>query len=85
MQSKNELQKKHARKRFNTRTGIVLTQDLHKCLVQKIQKGQAQRVEKQSNRVSIWDINVEDKDFRVVYDSNTKNIVTVLHKDGSII
>ncbi len=93
MASKKELQKRHAKKRFQTRLGISLTQELHNFLVQKIQKGQAIKVEKQSNRVSIWDIDVrglfrenpEIDYLRIVYDSNTKNIVTILYEDGPII
>lgn len=93
MTSKKDLQKKHAKRRFQTRVGISLTKELHNILVKKIQKGQAVKFEKQSNRVSIWDINVlgmfpdnpEIKDLRVVYDSNTKNIVTLLYKNGAII
>lgn len=93
MATKKELQKKHAKKRFQTRYGISLTPELHKLLVRKIQKGEAVKVEKQSNRVSIWDIDVsnclpdspEVEELRVVYDSNTKNIVTILYKDGALI
>lgn len=92
MASKKELQKRHAKKRFQTRLGISLTNELHNFLVRKIQKGEAVKVEKQSNRVSIWDIDVgglfkenpEIDSLRVVYDSNTKNIVTILFKDGPL-
>lgn len=92
MASKKELQKRHAKKRFQTRLGISLTNELHNFLVRKIQKGEAVKIEKQSNRVSIWDINVgglfkenpEIDSLRVVYDSNTKNIVTILFKDGPL-
>lgn len=95
MATKKELQKKHAKRRFQTRVGISLTQELHNLLVRKIQKGgtEAVKVEKQSNRVSVWDVNVkgcfpdnpELEELRVVYDSNTKNIVTTLYKDGPVI
>lgn len=93
MNTKKELQKRHAKRRFQTRLGISLTQDIHALLVKKIQKGEATKVEKQSNRVSIWDIpvsglfrdNPEMDSIRVVYDSNTKNIVTALFEDGAVI
>lgn len=105
MKNKKELQKRHAKRRFGTRFGINLTTELHSNLVRKIQKGQAILVEKQSNRVSIFDIDISGlikKDnysivemnsiadsvradsIRVVYDSNTKNIVTVLFKDENV-
>lgn len=91
--SKKDLQKKHAKRRFQTRIGISLTQELHTLLVKKIQRGEAVKFEKQSNRVSIWDINVlgmfpdnpEIDSLRVVYDQNTKNIVTILFKDGRLL
>lgn len=93
MASKRELQKKHAKRRFQTRLGISLTQELHNLLVRKIQKGEAVKIEKQSNRVSVWDVPTPDmfpdspeiQELRVVYDSNTKNIVTILYKDGAVI
>lgn len=92
MATKKELQKRHAKRRFQARLGIPLTQELHNFLVRKIQNNEATRVEKQSNRVSVWDINVvglfrdnpEVDVLRVVYDSNTKNIVTTLFKDGPL-
>lgn len=92
MDTKKELQKKHAKRRFQTRFGISLTKELHQLLVIKIQKGEAVKIEKQSNRVSVWDVPVSNlateatkiQNVRVVYDSNTKNIVTILYKDGFI-
>lgn len=92
MATKKELQKRHAKRRFQARLGIPLTQELHNFLVKKIQNNEAVKVEKQSNRVSVWDINIKglllnnpEIDFvRVVYDSNTKNIVTTLFKDGPL-
>lgn len=92
MATKKELQKRHAKRRFQARLGIPLTQELHNFLVKKIQNNEAVKVEKQSNRVSVWDINIKglllnnpEIDFvRVVYDSNTKNIVTILFKDGPL-
>ncbi len=93
MTTKKEQQKRHAKRRFASRLGISLTQDLHILLVKKIQKGEAVKVEKQSNRVSVWDIPVsgllrdhpEVNSIRAVYDSHTKNIVTALFKDGAVI
>lgn len=90
MPSKNKSQKSHAKKRFNTRLGISLTPELHRFLIRKIQTNQAIRVEKQSNRISVWDIGVSEflpniNELRVVYDCNTKNIVTLLFKDGLLV
>lgn len=93
MATKRELQKKHAKRRFSTRLGITLTQELHNFLVRKIQKGEAVKIEKQSNRISLWEVPTpnmfpeypEIQELRVIYDSNTKNIVTLLYKDGAVI
>ena len=50
MATKKELQKRHAKRRFQARLGIPLTQELHNFLVRKIQNNEATRVEKQSKR-----------------------------------
>lgn len=81
-------QRRHAERRFLQRTGIVLTRELHNQLTAKIQGRHfdAIFVEKQSNRVSVWDVahKVGDKKvtFRIVYDRMRRNITTVLNNVG---
>jgi len=76
---KKKNQIKHARKRFLKRFEIDLNDNQYMQLVNRIQKGRAELVRRQSNRVSIWDIEFEDQMIRVVYDKRTKAIVTALY------
>lgn len=82
---KSYAQERHAERRFLQRTGIVLTTELHGRLTAKIRKDDSDAVfvEKQSNRVSVWDVThkLEGKKitFRIVYDKMRRNIVTVLN------
>jgi hypothetical protein len=80
---KQRAQESHARRRFYDRYGIQLTDALHQDLVRKIQDGRAVFVEKQSNRVSVFDLNVEGQEIealavRVVYDRERHIIVSAL-------
>lgn len=84
-------QRKHAKRRFLQRTGILLTRELHDQLIAKISEGSSDAVfvEKQSNRVSVWDVThkvgdyqKEEMTFRVVYDKMRRNITTVLNNVG---
>jgi len=75
---KKKAQLKHARLRFDGRFGIQLNDNEYLQLVNKIQKGNAEFVERQSNRVTIWNIEHNNKIIRVVYDKRTKVIVSAL-------
>ena len=74
-------QNRHARKRFQQRFGVILTKDLKTRILNLIHKGYASFVEKQSNRISLFDIEVEGQKIRVVYDKIRKNIVSALYPD----
>lgn len=43
-----------------------------------IQNGNGIFIEKQSNRVTVWDLSLNSSVYRVVYDKDRKRIVTVL-------
>lgn len=75
---KKKAQLKHAKRRFEGRFEISLNDNEYLQLINKIQKGRAEFVERQSNRVTIWDIEHNDKTIRVVYDKRTKVIVSAL-------
>ncbi len=76
--TKRYYQYRHARRRARTRYGVDLTdRDLDE-MISEIQAGQAEHVEKQSNRVSVFI--VRDK-FKVVYDKVRKSIATFLPMD----
>ena len=82
---KNKAQWIHVQKRCLQRTGIEMTRELSNQLVGKITSGhpEATFIERQSNRVTIWDIkhevNGKPITFRAVYDKMRKNIVTILN------
>ena len=82
---KSKAQWIHVKRRCLQRTGVEMTKTLNNQLTQKIRQGHsdADFVEKQSNRISVWDVkhNVDGRDvkFRMVYDKMRKNIVTILN------
>jgi len=81
--SKSTAQRIHAKRKFMKRVGIKLTSELRRELANKILSKNAELVRKQSNRVSIYDVNhtVEGKSktFRLVFDKMRRNIVTILN------
>lgn len=82
--NKEQCQNVHARRRFIQRFGIPLTKELKAKLLDLIYAGHAQFIEKQSNRISLFDMNIPDNGtkIRVVYDKIRHNIVSVLYPEG---
>jgi hypothetical protein len=80
--SKLRAQRKHAKRRALERYGLGLGRSDIAEVVKKIQAGEAVFVEKQSGRVSVWDVEVGGKTARVVYDKLRKNIATFLPSAG---
>ena len=78
---KRKNQIKHARRRFEARFDISLNSNQYTQLVNRIKKGKAEFVRRQSNRVTLWDIEFEGNLIRVVYDKKTSAIVTALYPD----
>jgi len=78
---KSKAQRIHAKRRCAQRYGVPLSDQLQDELIGKIQSGQATIVHKQSHRVSIFDVAHGDRTLRVVYDRNTKQLVTFLPPD----
>ena len=78
MFSKTESQTIHARKRFKERYYLsVSKQDMEKMVSQIRNHDKAVLIEKQTNRVSVWDLLwVDNQKIRVVYDRKRMNIVT---------
>ncbi len=79
---KKDSQIRHAQLRFSQRTSIYLSKDVMARFVRQIQVGSASFVQRQSNRVTIWDILDGETTYRVVYDRDRKNIVTIIPNDG---
>jgi hypothetical protein len=88
MASKKQSQHIHVRRRFNERYGVILNDEMHRLFVLQIQQGRNAVFHcPQSNRVSIWLVNVDKKfipgstvdvDVPMVYDKERKQIVSVL-------
>jgi len=79
---KRKNQIKHARRRFKSRFDISLNSNQYNQLVNRIKKGKADFVRRQSNRVTIWDMDFEGHLIRVVYDKKTAAIVTALYPNN---
>jgi hypothetical protein len=69
---------RHARTRGADRYGLRLTQDDLVRIVRQIQKGEAQYVGRDSNRVSIWIVEHSGRHLPAVYDKERQVIVTFL-------
>jgi hypothetical protein len=78
---KQRAQRAHAKRRAAERFDLNLNRhDLAK-LVQDIQLGRGVFVERQSHRVSVWNVAIGERRVNVVYDKLRKTIVTFLPKE----
>jgi predicted oxidoreductase (fatty acid repression mutant protein) len=68
----------HIKQRFVERFGISLSNEDISSMISQIQKQTATFIRRQSHRVSIWQVPLQDRLFEVVYDKRTKTVVTVL-------
>ena len=75
---------RHVKRKFWMRWSIELTDELHREFVKKIQNREGKLVEKQSNRVSVWDIEYKEKTMTVVYDKIREMLITVLPEGADI-
>lgn len=75
MGSKKKNVKKHFQKRSLERVGVLLNE---KELVRKIQNHELEFVERQSNRKTVFRLKYLDKTYRIVYDKQRKQIITIL-------
>ena len=79
--SKRAAQFEHARKRAMTRYGLKLTTEVHDDIVARIHVSGSTLVRRQSNRVSIHDVLLNAKTYRVAYDCQRRVLVTFLYRD----
>lgn len=78
---KKKSQRLHFRRRALERVGFAIGERAIREMVRRIQEGEATFVRRQSNRVTLWEVEVPEEDgrkVRCVYDKRTKEIVTVL-------
>lgn len=71
----------HASRRASERYNIRLSNDKEQEIVRAIQTHRAQFIEKQSVRVSVFDVIVDDKIVRVVYDCHRKCLITFIPRE----
>ena len=72
----------HANKRLRQRHGMPLCNKLRNTLIKAVQDDEAVFVERQSNRVTVWEYTVDGELLRFVYDKKRKEIVTFLPHDA---
>lgn len=77
---KKYAQSAHAKRRAAERYNVVVSSDDLKTVVQRIQSGRCTLLQKQSNRVSLFDVDIHGTVYRVVYDKKRHSIVTFLPK-----
>lgn len=76
--TKAQSQEKHAKQRAFERYGLNLsTSDLN-GIKNQIQCGNAQHIEAQSNRVSVFTLNMAGTDVPIVYDTQRHTVVSFL-------
>lgn len=73
--------RRHFKSRLLERYGLQATNEDIQKYVQMIQEGRGKMVMKQSLRVSVWDLSVNEKTIRVAYDKNRKELITALPPD----
>lgn len=82
MKSKKHRQVEHTSKRFQERFGIHYTQFIKDQILNKIHSGKAVLHMKSTNRISLWDVELETKEktimVRVAYDRLRRNVASVL-------
>jgi hypothetical protein len=76
--TKSQAERQHAKRRARERYGIAFNSQMNKNLIAQIQRGEARLVRRQSQRVSVWDVEIAGGPARVVYDRDRKQIVTFL-------
>ncbi len=75
---KVESEQKHALRRFSCRFDRDLSIKEYQNIVNLIQSGKAELVDRQSNRITRWKVQIEDINAIAVYDKIRKAVVTFL-------
>jgi len=72
---------RHAYVRAAQRYGICLDEHDHQLIVERIQAGQCELIERQSLAKTVWRINYNGTVMGVVYDKRRKAIATLIPPD----
>jgi len=76
--TKKEAQRRHAQRRAKERYGLEFSGKIRRAFLKTIRDGEAELVLYQSNRVSIYKIVYEGRDFYVIYDYKRFEIISFL-------
>lgn len=76
--TKSECERIHVKRRFLERFGINLTRQKRLSIISMILQNRATFIKKESNRVSLFDVDFENQVIRVAYDRLRKELVTAL-------
>lgn len=76
--TKTECERIHVKRRFMERFGINLSRNKRIEIIKAIQNGKATFIKKESNRISLFDVDIEHQVVRVAYDNLRKEIVTAM-------
>lgn len=79
--NKKRSQNIHAKRRALERHNINLNRKVRQEVISDIQNGNARFLGRYSNTRSLFLVNIEGKEVKVVYDKLRKNIATVLSED----
>jgi hypothetical protein len=82
--TKSTAQRIHAFNRFKQRTGLHFTKEVRSKFITMIKNGKTTCVQQQSLRITVHDVTYDGKVYRVIYDKNRENIVTVLPHNADI-
>lgn len=74
---------RHAKRRAWERFGWNLSDAELRGLANRVRRREASFVEKQSNRVSLFDLRYRGKTCRVAYDKSRQSILTFLNVEGT--
>lgn len=71
----------HVRRRFYERVGVILTDELHRRLIDDIRAGRGKCLERQSEAISVWEVEVSGQQVAVVYDRRHHVLRTVMTRN----
>lgn len=78
MSSKAKAERKHCLHRLRERFGVNLSENDYYGIINQIQNNKAKFVDRQSNRVTIWQLVIQQQDVVVCYDKIRKEIITAI-------
>ena len=68
---------------MHERHGVELTREVEADIIDQIKSGNAVFIEKQSLRVSMYKIKVDEKEITILYDKKRRQIITAIPKEDS--